>query len=110
MSCCVPTQEGLPNCSFAKGFDPELEANGQNQNSITKQLNDTVASAPLFTQGSCNAKCKLAQRENAYKGSLEKLVMNNHLSNMEVSLRRNHLSALNVERSSVAGQLFINTR
>lgn len=88
---CVSTQEVLPTCSFAKGFNPNLEADSQNQSSITKPLNDTVISAPLSHKALAMLNVRLLIGRKYTKAiSLEKLTMSNHSNNLEVSLQRSH--------------------
>lgn len=103
---CVSTQEVLPTCSFAKSFNPNLEADSHNQSSITKPFNDTVTSAPLSHKALAMLNVRLLIGRKYTKAiSSEKLTVSNHSNNLEVSLQRSHLRILSVERSSVAAQL-----
>ncbi|KAM5133124.1 zinc finger protein 175 isoform 1-T3 [Callospermophilus lateralis] len=60
----VPSQKRpLKWCSFVKHLKPNLEANVQNQSSVTKQPEDIVGSGQLLIHSSSNASCKTVPTE-----------------------------------------------
>lgn len=63
------TQKGAPRL-LAKRLNPNLEANGEEQGSVTKQLNGLVTSAHLLPQDSSNANCTILRETwNPCKGN-----------------------------------------
>lgn len=75
--CFYP--RSISKCSFAKGFNPNLEADSQNQSIIAKPPDDTVTWAPLShkTRAVLNVRV-LIGRKCTKAIHLEKLTVSNH--------------------------------